>query len=40
MTANDGEATRNEAVAAGCIAYLCKPFTRNVLLDAIGKAVA
>src|SRR6195256_5811467 len=35
MTANDDEATRNEAVDAGCIAYLRKPFTRNVLLDAI-----
>ena len=40
MTANDDEATRNEAVDAGCIAYLRKPFTRDVLLDAIGKAVA
>jgi CheY-like chemotaxis protein len=26
MTANDDEATRNEAVDAGCIAYLRKPF--------------
>jgi FixJ family two-component response regulator len=25
---------------AGCIAYLRKPFARNVLLDAVGKAVA
>jgi FixJ family two-component response regulator len=40
MTANDDVATRNEAVNAGCIAYLRKPFARNVLLDAIGKAVA
>jgi FixJ family two-component response regulator len=40
MTANDDEATRNEAVDAGCIAYLRKPFARHVLLDAIGKAVA
>jgi hypothetical protein len=40
MTANDDEATRNEAVDAGCIAYLRKPFARQVLLDAIGKAVA
>ena len=40
MTANDDEATRNEAVDAGCIAYLRKPFASQVLLDAIGKAVA
>ena len=40
MTANDGEATRNDAMDAGCIAYLRKPFTRDVLMDAIGKAVA
>jgi FixJ family two-component response regulator len=40
MTANDDEATRNEAVDAGCIAYLRKPFARNVLLDAIWKALA
>jgi CheY-like chemotaxis protein len=40
MTANDDEATRNDAVDAGCIAYLRKPFARDVLMDAIGKAVA
>ena len=40
MTASDDEATRNEAMDAGCIAYLRKPFARQVLLDAIGKAVA
>jgi FixJ family two-component response regulator len=40
MTANDDEATRNEAVDTGCIAYLCKPFAGQVLLNAIGKAVA
>ena len=40
MTANDNEATRNDAVDAGCIAYLRKPFAREVLLDAIKKAVA
>ena len=38
MTANDAEATRNEAMDAGCIAYLRKPFARDVLMD--GKAVA
>jgi len=40
MTANDDETTRNDAVDAGCIAYLRKPFAREVLLDAIKKAVA
>ena len=40
MTGNDNDATRNEAMDAGCLAYLCKPFARHVLLEAIGKAVA
>ena len=40
MTADDDEATRNQAVDAGCIAYLRKPFATQVLLDAIGKAAA
>jgi len=40
MTGNDNDATRNEAMEAGCIAYLRKPFARHVLLEAIGKAVA
>jgi DNA-binding response OmpR family regulator len=40
MTANDDEVTRNEAMDAGCIAYLCKPFAQHVLLNAISKAVA
>jgi CheY-like chemotaxis protein len=39
MTANDDEATRNEAMDAGCIAYLRKPFAQHVLLKAISKAV-
>jgi FixJ family two-component response regulator len=40
MTANDDEATRNEAMHVGCIAYLRKPFAQHVLLNAISKAVA
>ena len=40
MTANDDEATRNEAMDAGCIAYLRKPFGQHVLLNAISKAGA
>jgi FixJ family two-component response regulator len=38
MTAMDDDATRNEAMAAGCIAYLKKPFAPQLLLDAIAKA--
>jgi FixJ family two-component response regulator len=40
MTAIDEEATRNEAMEAGCSAYLKKPFAPHLLLDALGKAVA
>ena len=40
MTASDDEATRNEAMDAGCIAYLRKPFEGHVLLDVIRKAAA
>ena len=40
MTANDDEVTRNQAMDAGCIAYLQKPFGQHVLLNAISKAVA
>jgi FixJ family two-component response regulator len=38
MTAVDNELTRKEAMAAGCIAYLPKPFPANLLLEAVGKA--
>jgi len=37
MTAIDNDATRNEAMKAGCIAYLKKPFAPNLLLDALDK---
>ena len=40
MTASGDEATRNEAMDAGCIAYLRKPFAQHVLLNAISKAAA
>ena len=33
MTANDDEATRNEAMDAGCIAYLRKPFAQACLAE-------
>jgi FixJ family two-component response regulator len=38
MTAIEDDATRNEAMQAGCIAYLKKPFAPQLLLDAITKA--
>jgi FixJ family two-component response regulator len=38
MTAIDDDATRKEAMAAGCVAYLKKPFAPQLLLDAIAKA--
>ena len=40
MAASDDEATHNEAMDAGCIAYLRKPFAQHVLLNAISEAVA
>jgi FixJ family two-component response regulator len=38
ITAMDDAATRHEAMDAGCVAYLCKPFVAKLLLDAIHKA--
>ena len=38
MTAIDDEATRKEAMNAGCVAYLHKPFAPQLLLEALGKA--
>jgi FixJ family two-component response regulator len=40
MTALDDDATRKEAMDAGCIAYLRKPFAPELLLEAISKAPA
>jgi FixJ family two-component response regulator len=38
MTAFDDEQTRSNALAAGCIAYLPKPFLAHMLVEAITKA--
>jgi FixJ family two-component response regulator len=35
MTAFDDESTQREAVEAGCIAYLHKPFSANLLIAAL-----
>lgn len=39
MTAFDDEATQRDAVDAGCVAYLHKPFLASELMAAIDKAV-
>jgi FixJ family two-component response regulator len=40
MTADDSEATWQAAQEAGCVAYLSKPFTAKLLIDAITRASA
>ena len=40
MTAFDSASTHQEAVSAGCVAYLLKPFPASSLLDAIDNAAA
>jgi FixJ family two-component response regulator len=37
MTAVDSDATRQEAVDAGCVAYLRKPFRAKLLIEAINQ---
>jgi FixJ family two-component response regulator len=37
ITANDDEATRREAMDVGYIAFLRKPFSAKVLIDAIAE---
>jgi FixJ family two-component response regulator len=39
MTAHDGAAIRKEAMEAGCAAFLRKPFSGNVLIGAIRRAM-
>jgi FixJ family two-component response regulator len=40
ITGNDSDDTRDAALAAGCLAYLTKPFSANDLIDAIHQASA
>jgi FixJ family two-component response regulator len=37
ITASDSEPTRREALSSGCLAYLEKPFSASVLIDAINQ---
>ena len=39
ISAADEESVREEALAAGCVAYLRKPFLAHLLIGAINKAV-
>ena len=39
VTASDSEVTRRAAMAAGCNAYLQKPFPSSVLMEALAEAV-
>ncbi len=38
MTADDSESIRSRAVEIGCAGYLIKPFSANVLIEALVKA--
>jgi FixJ family two-component response regulator len=40
ITALDDEATRKQAMEAGCVAFLRKPFLSHLLIDAIEKAAS
>jgi FixJ family two-component response regulator len=39
ITAIEDDATRRDAMAAGCVAYLRKPFAARLLIDAIDSAM-
>jgi len=40
ITGNDNPATRMAAMASGCVAYLTKPFTANLLIQPIERLLA
>ena len=40
MTALEDEKVREEAMATGCVAFLCKPFLATALIEAIDRAAA
>lgn len=35
MTANDTECVQKQAMETGCVAFLCKPFSADVLLESL-----
>ena len=39
MTSHDDELIRGEAMEAGCVAYLRKPFPAKQLIEAIERAL-
>ena len=39
VTADKSDNTRKAATAAGCVAYLTKPFSSKALIDAVERAV-
>ena len=39
MTARYDEATRSQALDAGCVSFLCKPFPTAQLIEAIDTAI-
>jgi CheY-like chemotaxis protein len=39
ITASDDEETFRQAIEAGCVAYLHKPFAANLLIGAIKEAI-
>ena len=40
MTAHYDEATRSQALDAGCVSFLCKPFRPTQLIEAIDTAIS
>jgi FixJ family two-component response regulator len=40
MTACDDETIHSRAMESGCVAYLRKPFSADLLIEAISKAIA
>jgi FixJ family two-component response regulator len=40
LTGVDDDVTRATAVREGCVAFLCKPFSGNLLIEAVERATA
>jgi len=39
VTAHDGQEIRDDALRAGCVAYLSKPVAGHILLEAVAEAI-